>query len=92
MQHIDPILLTQPHADTSSGSLSNASLNRSIKGGLRSRTAINEVMPSLLEGISADYVNELGWASINGIEDSVLRGENMPFPLGMKVSATHHCV
>jgi hypothetical protein len=45
---------------------------------------INEYFPTFLAGIDDKAVNNLNW-SVNCIEDSILCGENKPFPLGLKV-------
>ena len=40
--------------------------------------------PTFLSGIHDKLVNNYGW-SVNCIEDAILCGENMPFPLGLNV-------
>ena len=50
----------------------------------RGVTKISKYFPSFLTGIDDKIVNSHNW-SVNCIEDSILCGENKPFPLGMKV-------
>jgi hypothetical protein len=50
----------------------------------RGVTKISKYFPSFLTGIDDKIVNSHNW-SVSCIEDSILCGENKPFPLGMKV-------
>lgn len=56
----------------------------SPSGIARGVTKISKHFPSFLAGIDDKIVNSHNW-SVNCIEDSILCGENKPFPLGMKV-------
>ena len=89
--HCDPLLLIKPRPDENQSS-SNSQLCNGVEALSNDHdptyrgtiSVLNEVMPSFLSTIQPSQVNELRW-TINSIEDSVLCGENTPFPLGMTI-------
>ena len=87
VSHCDPLLAKKSRAspqgsqeDDCSWGCSPSKPDQSIRG----INKINEYFPTFLEGIDDKIVNNLN-PSVNCIEDTILCGENKPFPLGLKV-------
>lgn len=74
VSHCDPLLMQK----------SRMAAEGSAGEPARGINKINENFPNFLSAIHDKVVNNLNW-SVNCIEDSILCGENKPFPLGLKV-------
>eukprot|EP00985_Skeletonema_marinoi_P021628 scaffold13373_cov109-Skeletonema_marinoi.AAC.3 len=79
VSHCDPLIMQKSRiaAQGNTGDDCSSGIARGIN-------KINEYFPTFLTGIHDKVVNNLNW-SVNCIEDSILCGENKPFPLGLKV-------
>ena len=87
VSHCDPLLVQKSRivAQGSKGGDSSSWCSPTKPdASARGITKIIENLPTFLSGIHGKVVNNLNW-SVNCIEDSILCGENKPFPLGLKV-------
>jgi len=79
VSHCDPLLMQKSLLAAQGNKEDDCS-----SGEARGINKINEYFPTFLTGIHDKVVNNLN-CSVNCIEDSILCGENKPFPLGLKV-------
>lgn len=84
VSHCDPLLTHKSRIAAEGNAGDDGSSRCSPCKPARGINKINENFPTFLSAIHDKVVNNLNW-SVNCIEDSILCGENKPFPLGLKV-------